>query len=253
MKPPVLWHFRGSHFNEKVRWALDFKGIPHLRRTLGASYLPRALWKTGRPTLPVLLIDGKGIGDSTRIIEALELLEPEPALYPADAAERRRALELEEFFDEELGHPLRSAALHEPLSEDPDFMAEFWSLGLGSGTRRLMRTIFPLMTRFYRLRHRIDSSSAEAGRVKIELALDRVVAELQPSGYLVGDRFSVADLTAASLFGVTACPELLEYAVPSRLPPSLVALNELVSGHAAGSWVTEMYRRHRGKSAELAA
>src|SRR5262249_59779214 len=102
--PPVLWQFRISHFNEKVRWALDWKGIPHVRRVLSLDYLPRALWATGRPTLPIVFLDGVAIGDSTHIIAALERLRPEPALYPADEAERRRALALEDFFDEELGH-----------------------------------------------------------------------------------------------------------------------------------------------------
>jgi len=41
---PVLWHFPVSHFNEKIRWALDFKGIPHVRKALFFDYLPRA-WR----------------------------------------------------------------------------------------------------------------------------------------------------------------------------------------------------------------
>src|SRR5438445_256696 len=78
MALPVLWHFTVSHFNEKVRWALDFKRIPHIRRALFFSYLPRTLWATGQPALPVLVLDGKAIADSTRIMEALERLQPEP-------------------------------------------------------------------------------------------------------------------------------------------------------------------------------
>jgi hypothetical protein len=31
---PVLWHLQLSHFNEKVRWALDLKRIDHVRRPL---------------------------------------------------------------------------------------------------------------------------------------------------------------------------------------------------------------------------
>jgi hypothetical protein len=31
---PVVWQFRAWHFNEKVRWALDWKWIAHTRRTL---------------------------------------------------------------------------------------------------------------------------------------------------------------------------------------------------------------------------
>jgi len=95
--PPVLWHFPISHYNEKARWALDWKGIPHVRRALAMSYVPRALWTTGQAKLPILHLDGQAIADSTRIIEALERLQPEPALYPRDEAARRRALALEDF------------------------------------------------------------------------------------------------------------------------------------------------------------
>ena len=30
--PPVLYHLKVSHYNEKARWALDYKGVPHVRR-----------------------------------------------------------------------------------------------------------------------------------------------------------------------------------------------------------------------------
>ena len=75
MAAPLLWHFTVSHFNEKARWALDFKHIPHVRRALFFSYLPRTLWRTRQPSLPVLILDG--IADSTRIIAALEQLQPD--------------------------------------------------------------------------------------------------------------------------------------------------------------------------------
>ena len=29
----VLWHIEISHYNEKARWALDYKGIPYELRT----------------------------------------------------------------------------------------------------------------------------------------------------------------------------------------------------------------------------
>ena len=31
---PVLWHLEISHYNEKARWALDYKGIAHVRRAV---------------------------------------------------------------------------------------------------------------------------------------------------------------------------------------------------------------------------
>ncbi len=58
--PPVLWHFPISHYNEKARWALDWKGIPHVRRALAMSYVPRALWTTGQAKLPILHLGAWG-------------------------------------------------------------------------------------------------------------------------------------------------------------------------------------------------
>ena len=31
---PVLWQLQISHYNEKARWALDYKRIPHVRHSM---------------------------------------------------------------------------------------------------------------------------------------------------------------------------------------------------------------------------
>jgi len=252
MATPLLWHFPISHFNEKARWALDWKRIPHVRRTLGPGYLPRVWWATGRGTLPVLWLDGKAIGDSTRIIEALERRFPEPPLYPRDEPTRRRALALEDFFDEELGHPLRAAIVGPLLAHDPDAAVAVLTLGMPAGARRTARAIFPAFRAYYRFRHKINAATVEAGSKKMSAALDRIVAELQPSGYLAGDAFSVADLTAAALFAPLVIPSELQYRLPEPLPSVLVGYQRTLGGHPAYRWVTDMYRRHRGTSAEVA-
>ena len=51
------------------------------------------------------------MADSTRIIATLEERWPDPPLYPADPELRDQALALEDFFDEEVGHPLRTLLL----------------------------------------------------------------------------------------------------------------------------------------------
>jgi glutathione S-transferase len=253
MAYPVLWHFPVSHFNEKVRWALDFKRIPHLRKALFLDYMPRALWATGRPTLPILIVDGRAIGDSTRILEALEQSNPDPPLYPRDETLRRRAVALEDFFDEELGHQLRAAMLGPMFVSDHDGVMRSLSLGmnLSERTSRVMRAIFPAFSAFYRFRHKINATTVEQGPAKIRAALDRISAELAPSGYLVGDRFSVADLCAAALLSPLVIPKQFQYPIPDPLPRSLVEMRETFSTHPAFLWVEEMYRRHRGTSAEV--
>jgi glutathione S-transferase len=87
----------------------------------------------------------------------------------------------------------------------------------------------------------------------VRAALDRLEAELQPSGYLVGDRFSVADLTAAALLAPVVFPPEFPYAPPGPLPAPVVRWRDAFVGRRALRWVAEMYRRHRGTSAEIAA
>src|SRR5581483_8192578 len=91
----VLWHLPVSNYNEKARWALDHKGLPHVRRAAVAGPHSRIAQRlTGGKTFPVLVVDGEAVGDSTRIIERLERMRPDPPLYPADPEARARALEL---------------------------------------------------------------------------------------------------------------------------------------------------------------
>jgi hypothetical protein len=119
---PTLWQIEISHYSEKARWALAFKQVEHERRApVPGSHIPVALWLTrgAQTTFPVLSIDGRNIGDSTAILAALEERYPDPPLYPSDPEERRRALALEDFFDEGLGPHVRLLAFHE-LRNDPE-------------------------------------------------------------------------------------------------------------------------------------
>ena len=253
MTLPVLWHFTISHFNEKVRWALDFKRVPHLRRALlpGSHFLK--IWRmTGQTAVPVLVLDGRPIHDSTRIIEALERAHPEPPLYPRNEPGRRRALELENFFDEELGPPLRVMLAHHLFAQDPHLTAAHFTVGMGRGSRRALRILSPVFRPLYRRRYRIDAANAEVAHEKILAALDRIERELQPSGYL-GDRFSVADLTAAALFYPLVQPPEFPYPWPRPLPAWLEEYRASLAERTAVQWLARMYARHRGTSAEVGA
>jgi len=243
---PVLWQYNFSNFNEKARWALDFKSVPHVRRSLLPGG-PRAMAFSRRGTLPVLDLDGERIVDSTSIIAALERRFPRPALYPNDSRERTAALELEEFFDEEAGHELRRAGFYEWRSS-PGFVSDLLTTGRGRAARALIRSTLPGALVYARRRYRIYPADAERARGKLNAALDRIMAELKPSGYLVGESFSVADLSAAALLFPLAMPAEVQYPYPKL--PDWGALRPHAE-HAAVDWIRDMYRRHRGPSSAM--
>jgi glutathione S-transferase len=250
---PVLWHIELSHYNEKARWALDYKAIPHVRKApmpgLHGAY---ALWITrgGQRRLPVLVLDGRRIGDSTAIIEALEAYQPDPPLYPADPAERARALELEDHFDENLAPAIRSFGWYHTL-DDPDRVAEsLFTADPRGRSARVMRRITPLVRPAVRMDYKVTDEDAARSLEQIHAAMDRLESEIQPSGYLAGDRFSVADLTAAALFTPVLLPPERQYP-PPRAAPAMQELGAELEARDGGKWVYEMFARHRGSSAEV--
>ncbi|HLM87204.1 MAG TPA: glutathione S-transferase family protein [Solirubrobacteraceae bacterium] len=244
---PVLWHIAVSHFSEKARWALDYKGIAHTRRApLPGLHMPLVYWMTrGRSiTLPLLELDGERIADSTAIIAALERRFPEPALYPSDPQELRRALELEEWFDEQLAPYIRRLAFFE-LRHEPELMAEMAARIAPALASTAGATLVPYTRLFTGLRYRAsDAQGAEHARGMVLAALDRLEAELGGNDYLVGGRFTVADLTAAALLYPLALPPQGPQ-ILVRMPDSYERFSAPLRERPACTWVQEMFTRHR--------
>jgi glutathione S-transferase len=248
---PVLWQLQISHYVEKVRWALDYKRVAHIRRSLlPGVHIREAKRLTGdTSTTPVLTIDGRSVGDSTRIIAAIEQRWPQPPLYPDDPAQRRRALELEDFFDEELGPHIRRAFYYELLPH-PELLAPLFTDGDPVAARTLCQAL-PALCAGIQQRFAITAETAAESRAKALAAMDRLERELLPSEFLVGDFFTVADLTAASLFYGVARPPEFPYPMVAEdeLSDSWRAFRESLAQRPGGRWIADIYRRYRGRSA----
>ncbi len=248
---PVLWHLKVSHYNEKARWALDYKRVPHVRRAVTPGdhrSVARRLY--GGQTFPVLELDGTAIGDSTEIVATLEHRWPDPPLYPADPGDRRRALELEDFFDEELGPYTRLLAVSSILPDPSLFLATF-TPDLPTARRAVARALFPFLRRQLVSAFGISPASVERAFAKVAAAGDRFRPELRPSGYLVRDEFTVADLTVAALAAPIVAPKEFPYPQPQRGHPLLGEARDALARAGLADWAREMYARHRGRSAAV--
>ena len=251
MDTPLLWHIPLSHYSEKARWALDYKGIAHHRQVLGPDYLIRAWRATGRGTLPILFLDGRAIGDSTHIIAALEERYPALPLYPGDAATRQRALALEDYFDEQFGPALRAAIVTPLFRHDRDVALRVLTTGMPDKAYQTLRPLGRIFPAYYRFRHKIRDAKLEADRAAVNAALDRIEQERQGRAYLVGDAFSVADLTAAAMLGALLQPREIQYPLRVELPRYLQDYRATLLRHPATQWAANIYRLHRGRSAEV--
>jgi glutathione S-transferase len=251
---PVLWHLEISHYNEKVRWARDYKGVAHVRRavTPALQELTARRLHAGR-TVPILEMNGRTIGDSTKIIEEIERRWPEPPLYPADPEERTRALDLEEYFDEQCGHDLRRVLFDDNMAEPETFLAMLY--GADHPRIRLLKTISPVFGHVVKLRYRIRPDTVEKSRQRVRAAFDTIEAEAGPSGYLVGESFSVADLTAASILALIVMPPEFPYIKlhPDERTAESRRFRDSLKDRPGFKWVEDIYARHRGMTAEVAA
>jgi glutathione S-transferase len=120
--------------------------------------------------------------------------------------------------------------------------------GQTAAGRALLRGVFPLLRVGMRRTMNIYEDPSASSRQKVVDALGFLEKELGDRDYLVGHSFTIADLTAASLFYPLGGPPP-EYPYPT-IAPETVSENarefiESLSDRPGARWVGQMYRRHR--------
>ncbi|WP_437720689.1 glutathione S-transferase family protein [Sorangium sp. So ce861] len=253
-----------SHYCEKARWALDRAGVPYRED----AYLPLAhalpaLRAGGRRSVPVLVSPAGVLRDSTDILRYADtLVPPERALFFREPDAACADVEaLEERFDLDLGPASRRVAYFHLLPDEEGAFAlmggSFRSLdGAGAAPpwwfgRGVFRAYYPVARAVMRRAMRIDAAGAERSRGKIRAVFDAVNERLRDGRpFLVGDRFSAADLTFAALAAPLIVPE--HYPVPfpfAGLPAVLRELIEALRAEPAGAFVQRVYREQRHRKA----
>ncbi|HAH11561.1 MAG TPA: glutathione S-transferase [Alphaproteobacteria bacterium] len=100
MDPYIIYGAPGSPYSIKVRAAFRYKRIPHIWQ-MGGHGDGDVMGKVKVPVIPVVRFpDGTYKNDSTPLLQDIERLHPERALFPADPALQFLALLLEDFADE---------------------------------------------------------------------------------------------------------------------------------------------------------
>ncbi|WP_437595914.1 glutathione S-transferase N-terminal domain-containing protein [Sorangium sp. So ce590] len=258
-----------SHYCEKARWALDRAGVPYRED----AYLPLAhalpaLRAGGRRSVPVLVTRAGVLGDSTDILRYADAFVPsEHALFLGEPGARRAEVEaLEERFDRELGPAARRVAYFHLLPDEEAAFAlmsgSFRSLeGAGAAPRFWLgrgafRAYFPVARAVMKRAMRIDAVGADRSRGKIRAVFDAVNERLRDGRpFLVGDRFSAADLAFAALAAPLLVPERhpVPLPPPGALPSGLRDLVASLRDEPAGAFVQRLYREQRHRKAGLHA
>ncbi|PNW81075.1 hypothetical protein CHLRE_07g342100v5 [Chlamydomonas reinhardtii] len=175
----------------------------------------------------------------------------ESPLYPSDPAQRKEVYELEELFGRRLGVWTRVIA-YQWLFQDRGMALDTLGLrqtGTMSGWKLLgLRILFPIIRTGVSKGLRVNAESAAKALERTRELFREVEARLArpgSNGYLVGGRFTAADLAFAAMASpVLSPPQYGAYLPPQEAWPSDFPLHEL-RRTPAGQYALRMYAQHR--------
>jgi len=252
MDVPQLLHFRASPYNEKARWALDLKRVRHRRRSvLPGPHAPLIKSRSGQTATPILKLDGEWISGSAAIVAAIDARFSDPPLLPRDQQLRAEALAIEAKFDDDFGPRMRRAAFGQLLPY-PFYLARVFAAGRSKSAQTAYGAIIPLASPLIRRGNGITGPQSIAdGELAIEEAFSFVAERALRGRYLVGDAFSVADLTAAAMIAMVCDFADTPMAKPKPEPTRLTAWAARNGAHPASQWARDIYAKHRCVTADF--
>lgn len=239
----TLYQFPISHYCEKIRWALDYKGLEYeLVNLLPGEHIRVVKKLTGKTSVPVLDHDGTIIQNSSDIISYLDDAFPQNLLTPADATLKQSAIEWEAYADSNIGPHIRLYSYHY-LLDYPAIVYPFLTQGQPWHKKVLFRMYFGKVRQGMRKFMKIEDRTATIALKKLQRAIDKIDNELDGKAFLVGDQFTRADLAAASLLAPFCRPPAYGLDWPDRYPEGLE--QTVVKFRNKLSWVNNLYATYR--------
>jgi glutathione S-transferase len=233
-----------SHYCEKARWALQRAGLryreePHVQG-LHRFYARRA---GGGKTVPVLVTPDGPIGESEQILDWVDARTEEPMRLFGAGEERALALALSRRLDERLG-PHGRRLIYVRMFEQPELMLRFNDQGVPRWEDRALRLSLPLAERFIARVLEIRPGVEHEDEAIVFEELDWVAEQLADGRpYLLGERFSAADLTFAALAAPIVLPPVYGVELPplALLDEPTTRLVERGRAHPAGAFALRLY------------
>lgn len=209
----TLYQLHWSHFVEKVRWALDYKGLkwtavdvdPFTKREMRHLKCALPLESGGKAYVVPAISDaatGAALADSAKILDYLEQTYPTPALYPEDAGDCSEMTRWMLWLDSTVGLLARRLGYTQIALEHPGILAGLFlpgKFGAGDLTTFKARVGGTIIAGVLSRRFRFAFNRADGVYEELERCLLMAAERLRGRHYLVGERFTAADLTLAAL------------------------------------------------------
>ncbi|MBI2392130.1 MAG: glutathione S-transferase [Deltaproteobacteria bacterium] len=236
-----------SPYCEKARWALDRADIAYLEE----GHAPVLHWRATLPlhtrTVPVLITRGAVLASSTSIVRWSDArCTGGEHLYPNDPALRREVEELEAHFDAKLGPATRRWA-YSFMLHDKRRSIDVLGVAIPPGERAALVALWPMIATAMIRGMGLTPEGAARSLERVKAIFTEVSARLSDGRrFLVGDRFSAADLGFTALSIPVLAPPQYAWLPPfDTLPAPMRAEIASFRSTPAGAFALRMYRDER--------
>jgi glutathione S-transferase len=245
---PSLYVFAISHYCEKARWALDALGIDYELRHLppGAHFeITKQLGAPGS-SLPLLVSEGDVVHGSGAIIDWGESVTSSSTRLSPDSELEAECRALEQRLDDIAGVHVRRYYYSEALVDHPDTVRPMFSRDLADAERQSIDENWGVVRQLMMAAMDLGPEQGRESRRIVAGELDWFDGLLADGRrYLLGNRFSRADITAASLLAPLALPKEHPTYGLLEVPPQAAADLGRWAERPTVEWVRAIYRDHR--------
>ena len=192
----TLYQFATSPFCEKIRRALQYKGLDYEVHNVPRAEVANYKHISPSGKFPAIEHDGKAVADSTDVLRYLDEAFPIKPLIPADAKNAAHAHIIEDWADESLYFyemTMRIAWSHNNAAVIEEFVATMPGLTAEQARPLIEKGVNDLVNA--QGLGRKPQAQVVADCERHFMALD---ALLNGSDWLVGDALSIADLSVIS-------------------------------------------------------
>jgi len=181
---------------------------------------------------------------SSEIINHLEQTHPSYPLTPTDADERQACLKIEHDMDENLGENIRQILYYRLLAY-PDFIQYCFTHPMPQLRQFIFKLFYPVLRYKIYQTYVISPAKVAQAKHKFDIAMAELEKQLKQKPYLIGEQFTRADLSVASMLSLLVMPP--EHPFPWKEIPDPQARNFIdeFQNHPVSEWVSKIYRDHR--------
>lgn len=206
-----------SSFCIKVQRALRLKGLAYAVENVNPANISKISPETKK--LPVLEVDGKRLWDSSRILQAIDLLAPEPSLYPASSELHALNHLLEDWADESLYW----FTVHQRWVVDAHFAA--FAKGAFGRMPIPLKWLVPPIARRTAVSQVVSQGLGRLSPAEVSRRLDDHLAALNVrlagGGFLIDDHVRAADIAVFAILRSMMVPYMTDVRARIESHPSL--------------------------------